>query len=319
MNRKLIIFSALGGSLLAGSLVLVVTAEQNTSPAAPATPSEQPLATLVKNSEFAFQGVVTKVEYKSSNNARPIPHTFVTFKVEKFLKGTSKPEFVTLRFLGGADGKGNFLTVSGVPLFDVGDRDILFTKGNGKFACPLVNCEAGRWRSINNQMFTDDGKPLLINSQGLLSEGKPVALKQVLTNKIGDVTLTSVLSQRNRDPKNSDRNSNSTSETPSLKTSVAQSKPLQPEQVESLVKSQLLELSRTRQLVTPQNVTFNANSKAGFVLPEPKPVAPAQIAPPKVRQSLSVPKNDLERRELELLRKNRGNPVFTNSKPSVKP
>jgi hypothetical protein len=91
--------------------------------------------------------------------------------------------------------------------------------------------------------------------------------------------------------------------------------PLQPLQVESLVKSQILELTRTQQIVTPRNVVLNLDSKANFVLPEPKSVTPLQITPPTVNQSLIAPRNEVEKQELELLRKNRGNPVLPNSKP----
>jgi hypothetical protein len=312
MNHKLILFSLLVGTTLTGSLV--VNASDNSLQAPSQNASEKPFASSVKNSEFAFQGVVTKVEYKSSNNARPVPHTFVTFKVEKTLKGASKPEFVTLRFVGGTDGKGNFLSVSGVPLFDVGDRDILFTKGNGQFACPLVGCGSGRLRVINNQVFTDDGKPLLINSKGLLGEGKPVALNEVLTNKIGGVTIKDTFGAETGNPRSLDGNSSGVKPT-QLSTSVVGTQSLQPLQVESLVKSQILELGRTQQLVVPRNVVLNLDSKTAFVLPEPKSVAPLQIVPPTVSQSLVTPRNETEKLELELLRKNRGNPVFTNSKP----
>jgi hypothetical protein len=311
MNHKLILLSLLTGTILTGGLV--VNAHDNTLQSPSQTASEKPFATPVKTSEFAFQGVVTKVEYRSSDNARPVPHTFVTFKVEKILKGASRPEFVTLRFVGGTDGKGNFLSVSGVPLFDVGDRDILFAKGNSQFACPLVGCGSGRLRVINNQVFTDDGKPLLINSKGLLGEGKPVPLKEVLTNKIGDVTIKDVFGTETGNPAITDSNPNGVK--PTLTTNLVGAQPLQPVQVESLVKSQILELSRTQQLVTPQNVVLNVDSKARFVLPEPKSVAPLQIAPPTDTQRLSIPRNDVEKRELELLRKNGGNPVLPNSKP----
>ncbi|PSB01931.1 hypothetical protein [Merismopedia glauca] len=312
MNHKLILLSLLTGTILTGGLI--VNAHDNSFQAPSQTVNEKPLATPVKNSEFAFQGVVSKVEYRSSDNAHPVPHTFVTFKVEKLLKGASKPEFVTLRFVGGTDGKGNFLSVSGVPLFDVGDRDILFAKGNGQFACPLVNCGSGRLRVINNQVFTDDGRPLLINSKGLLGEGKPVALNEVLTNKIGDVTIKDVFGTETGNPRSLDGSPSAVKPT-QLPTNLVGAQPLQPLQVESLVKSQILELSRTQQLVTPRNVVLNADSKTRFILPEVKSVTPLQIVPPTVNQSLTTPKNETETRELELLRKNGGNPVFTNSKP----
>lgn len=318
MNRKLIILSLLAGTILAGSLSAI--AHDNTLQSPAQTPVEKPFAASIQNSDFAFQGVVTKVEYASSSNQRPIPHTFVTFKVEKALKGSSQPDFVTLRFVGGTDGKGNFLTVSGVPLFDIGDRDIIFAKGNGEASCPLVKCGSGRLRVIENKVFTDDGKPLAINSKGVLFEGKPISLPEVLTNKIGDVTIKDIFVSEGGtevgNPNKLDGSPSAVKET-NIPNSLAAVQTLQLGQVQSLIQSRIVELSQTRQLIVPPNVAFKVDSKAAFSVPEPKPVAPARIALPQSNPSLSIPKNESEKRELEQLRKNGGNPVFTNSKPRL--
>ena len=69
-----------------------------------------------------------------------MPYTFVTYKVTKVMQG-SAGRSLTLRFAGGADGRGGFVDVTGVPTFEVGDDDILFVKGNGSDGCP-----AGRMR-----------------------------------------------------------------------------------------------------------------------------------------------------------------------------
>src|SRR5262245_43894094 len=115
---------------------------------------------LVKEAELIFEGVVTAVEYRVSDVATPdhvaLPHTFVTFEIAQTLKGGAVPAHsITLRFQGGPDGKGNAMMVSGVPLFDVGNRDVLFVRGNGAELCPLVGWDQGRFRVIGDSVYTD--------------------------------------------------------------------------------------------------------------------------------------------------------------------
>jgi hypothetical protein len=317
MNRKLIFTSLLAGTLLVSSSVVKAQEDaliggNNKAGNAP----EQLLKAPIQNADYAFQGVVTKVEYRLSEGVPQLPHTFVTFKVEKSLKGTVNQQFVTLRFMGGTDGKGNFLSVSGLPLFDVGDRDTLLVRGNGKAGCPLVGCASGRFRIINNLVFTDDGKPILQTPQGRLIYGAPQALNQVLTNKIGDVVVKDVY----RNPA-SDRGSGvdalsaGQSFAPALEQSVPSS-PLPSSQLEILIKNQVSQLSLSPQL-QPRPFAFSVDSNAKFAIGSLAPVAPPRIAPPTVKPAIA-PANEAERRELELLQRNGGNPVFPNSKPRLR-
>ncbi len=134
---------------------------------------------LIKQAELIFQGVVSDVHYKlsdviSDENIQ-LPHTFVTFKIEEIFKGTTAGETITLRFQGGsmqvaseADPKQTFpryLMVSKIPLFDIGDRQILYVQGNGASICPLVGMNKGRLRVIEGYVYSDYGRPLVFTSQ----------------------------------------------------------------------------------------------------------------------------------------------------------
>ncbi|HYC57718.1 MAG TPA: hypothetical protein VEL28_22525 [Candidatus Binatia bacterium] len=142
-------------------------------------------ADLAEHSDFVFKGTVTNVAYRDSEpnplldgsgnpvldrNGAPViqdgsnlAHTFVTFTVEKVYKGRTEDSEVTLRFRGGVqeelvpetDDTGNpvlseQIYIAGqTPLFDVGDREILFVQGNGDKPCPLAGGPDGRFRLID--------------------------------------------------------------------------------------------------------------------------------------------------------------------------
>ena len=72
--------------------------------------------------------------------------THVTLQVEQVLKG-SPPRSVTIDVLGGTIGD-RTLTVSHVPEFRVGDRDVLFLHGVPRSVSPLVGSDQGRFRVL---------------------------------------------------------------------------------------------------------------------------------------------------------------------------
>lgn len=119
---------------------------------------------LARNAEFVFLGTVADVDYRRAESADGktpgVPHTFVTYKIEKILKGKSNSDTVTLRFVGGRGDKSQFLMASNIPLFDAGEQDVLFVRGNTKNACPLVECARSRVRIINGMAFNDEGQAL---------------------------------------------------------------------------------------------------------------------------------------------------------------
>jgi hypothetical protein len=155
---------------------------------------------LAARSELVFIGTVVSVEYRNSDVEGPqhasLPHTFVTFQIERTFKGRSEAgDLVTLRFQGGPNGQGRILTVPGVPLFDVGERELLFVEGNGRALCPLVGWYQGRVRLIGGLAYTDDGREVFLGGDGELRFGAQRALPEVVNTRIGDSEFRAVFAK----------------------------------------------------------------------------------------------------------------------------
>ena len=152
-----------------------------------------PLDELLKKSDFVFEGEVQKITYRNSSSSeeqKPVVHTFVTYSVERVFKGRadSEKEF-TLRIIGGPVGESRFLLVPHFPTFDTGDRDVLFVAGNGKSICPLVLCELGRLRIIDNEVRDEYGYSLIKSPTDEIVFGPRRDSIQTLTYKVGDIEL----------------------------------------------------------------------------------------------------------------------------------
>ncbi len=101
---------------------------------------------LVAEADAIYRGHVVAVQARRVEGAggASVIKTFVTFAVEKTLKGAAQSE-VVLQFLGGTVGD-DTLEVDGVPQFSAGQREILFVQKNGTQFCPLVRVAHGRYR-----------------------------------------------------------------------------------------------------------------------------------------------------------------------------
>lgn len=149
---------------------------------------------LVEQADLIFEGVVVNVAYRSSDvidkGDTPVPHTFVTFRIENVYKGAS-PEnsTITLRFTGGPTGNGRILMIPGVPLFDTGERSILFVKHNTKAICPLVGWKQGRFRIAEDLVYYDSGSEVLLSEEGNLAVGNFRPLGEVVNHSIGTLTV----------------------------------------------------------------------------------------------------------------------------------
>lgn len=141
------------------------------------------LESLVRNAELAFLGQVVDVTYEiektggqvGEEGAEPaaLPVVYVTYAIEKTLFGEPSEEKLTLRFLGGPDGMGRFLTVSGTPRFQVEEMDVLFVRGNGAEGCPLVTCQNGRFRVLRGGVYNAFGVAVqAIVDQGVITRGQ---------------------------------------------------------------------------------------------------------------------------------------------------
>ena len=148
---------------------------------------------MLKRADLVFEGVVERVEYAFSDpqgGTHPrIPHTFVTYRIEDVIRGDVQGDTITLRFIGGRGDEAKFLMASELPLFDVGDRDVLLVSGNTESGCPLVGCANGRFRVIQGHVFNDDGQAVELDSAGKLALGAYYDLPEVMTHKVSQTTL----------------------------------------------------------------------------------------------------------------------------------
>lgn len=136
----------------------------------------------------AFVGTVIAIEYRESDPAtygETYPHTYVTWRVDHAFKGVRDRDTLTARFIGGPTSDGRrTLVVSELPLFDVGDHDIVFVADNGVSGCPLDRCAAGRMRVVDGLVYTDDGQGVAITDETLTLTA-PADLAAIRENTIG--------------------------------------------------------------------------------------------------------------------------------------
>jgi hypothetical protein len=121
------------------------------SPAARATSVIPPtFPELVAEADAIVRGRVVDIAARRATapDGTPVIKTFVTFAVERTLKGAANRE-VTLEFLGGTLGDES-LVVTGMPRFELGTSDYLFIERNGVQFCPLVAVRHGRYRLLRD-------------------------------------------------------------------------------------------------------------------------------------------------------------------------
>jgi hypothetical protein len=133
--------------------------------------------TLVRDADLIFKGEVVRVESRLSDRKTSsdlaVPHTFVTFSIDRLFKGSSTDgDYITLRFQGGASRDGRFFHIDGMPIFQVGDQDVLFVKANGVRLCPIVGWSQGRLRVIEDELFSNTGREVWLNPDGRLVFGR---------------------------------------------------------------------------------------------------------------------------------------------------
>jgi hypothetical protein len=161
---------------------------------AQASSGRRSLKEMLARSELAFIGRVEKIEYLLSEPTGPegvrVPHTFVTYRVERMFLGQAPGGSVTLRFVGGWDSrKMRYMASSNTPQFDTGDYDILFVEGNTRRMCPLVGLVNGRLRVIRGRVYTEMGLAVFPERDGVLRTGKMVRLEEVSTTSVNGRTF----------------------------------------------------------------------------------------------------------------------------------
>ena len=137
--------------------------------------SDEMLGRFVLQAEFIIEGRVTAIDYRLSDKLSPrdtvLPNTFVIYEVIRTLKGLGNRGTVTLRFIGGPDGRGRYLTVSNVPTLKKGDHDILFVARNGENPCALVGCIQSRLRIFEGTLYDAKGFPIYLDKNGTMRRG----------------------------------------------------------------------------------------------------------------------------------------------------
>lgn len=105
---------------------------------------------LVAEADSIVRGRVIDITTRRATapDGTPVIKTFVTFAVERTLKGAANRE-VTLEILGGTIGDES-LVVTGLPRFELGASDYLFIERNGVQFCPLVAVRHGRYRLLRD-------------------------------------------------------------------------------------------------------------------------------------------------------------------------
>lgn len=140
--------------------------------------------------DLVFEGVVvdvqTRFSERESENDPAIPYRFVTYQVNRVLKGNYQQAQLSLRFLGGESENGQVLLIPGQPLFDVGDHDLLMVKGNNRYPCPLVGCAQGRYRYLGGMVVNELGQRIYLDANGQIVMGEKIENEELTTNQLSE-------------------------------------------------------------------------------------------------------------------------------------
>ena len=143
---------------------------------------EKSVDDMLREAALVVEGKVIEVSYGMSvptaDRPEPMPHTFVTFELLGVEKGTAPAQRLTLRFLGGPINNDMFLRLPSVPLFDVGDHDMLLVVDNERSECPLVDCARGRFRFVEGIVVNEYGERLQLDGS-TVTTGRAVKLDAV--------------------------------------------------------------------------------------------------------------------------------------------
>lgn len=143
-------------------------------------------------SDGVFLGQVVRVQYRMSEpveDSRGAPFTFITWKVEKAWKGAAAGDIVTARIFGGPTPNGGAMAVSEQPIFQEGDRDVIFLDSTTDGASPIIGGSAGRYRILEGGMYTDEGTSVGVDADGELTGVGHREFPELDVLVIGDITI----------------------------------------------------------------------------------------------------------------------------------
>jgi hypothetical protein len=124
------------------------------------------LEDLADQAGLIFTGTAVHSEVVLSKDGK-FPFTFVTFQVEEALKGAVRNGELTLRFHGGVLGD-EAVVVAGMPELTVGQKYLLFVRGNGTSAFPVVGWRQGQFRFTREP---GSNRTLLVDSEERAVQG----------------------------------------------------------------------------------------------------------------------------------------------------
>lgn len=116
---------------------------------------------LVDRAEGIFTGTAIHSEVVPTQDGSSL-FTFVTFEVDSALKGVFPGRHLTLRLHGG-ELQGFGVRVHGMPQFEVGETYLVFVRGNGVFASPVLGLVQGQFK-VDREARS--GKPILVDWRG---------------------------------------------------------------------------------------------------------------------------------------------------------
>ena len=128
-------------SALRASLAFLIVTALATAPVRAMVVVKRDFPDLVARSEQIVIGTVTEIHEQLNGSGTPF--TLVTFSDLAVLKG-DVGSTLTLRFYGGHAGD-VVVGIPDMPVFTLGERDVLFVAGNGEVVCPLVGVWQGRF------------------------------------------------------------------------------------------------------------------------------------------------------------------------------
>jgi len=124
-----------------GALLLFVATQAHATTVLPVT-----LAEMTAAADLVVEGWVAQVEPREEPAGI---FTHVTLEGLRVIHGTHMAPTLELRFAGGeVNGVGE--RIAGMPTFAVGERVLLFVRGNGSELCPLVGWQQGRFDVVHD-------------------------------------------------------------------------------------------------------------------------------------------------------------------------
>lgn len=172
-----------------------VEANESAEPTAterPGVVESDPLLRRAAHADAVFAGTVIGVEHRMSvpdELGRDFPVTFIRFSVDRAFKGVRAGDEHVVRLFGGPRGDGTAMILAHQPLFQVGDRDVVFVRDNGLTGAPFVDGTSGRVRLVDGRALTHQGTALFVDDAGLLRLGGRKRHAQLDEVVVGDVVV----------------------------------------------------------------------------------------------------------------------------------